>query len=245
MLGSFMEEMQITPDQFESACLESKNIPSPSPGVSTFSFHQGLFQQIWAANDYRIFVKMMKQRNVEIQLQALDLIERKQNIAEGDEIKEDGGESLSEDVTKNELDQIEIPVTPAKISEKLIEDMIKEDSQISAEAITDEPIENSDKFQRLNLFFEQEKINAQDIQSRQEYLRAQRDKILQTKKKARARQLNETILKKTERPNSAKVAQKILEDVDKLSENVPVNPHESSLQLRKTLAQRLRAEIDG
>lgn len=76
MLGSFMEELQITPEQFEIACLEGRN-GQDSDG-NTFSFHQGLFQQIWAANDVRIFIRMMTQRNVEIQLQALDLIERRQ-----------------------------------------------------------------------------------------------------------------------------------------------------------------------
>lgn len=42
MLASFMDEMQITPEQFEGACLESKqNNPE-----NAFSFHQGLFQQV-------------------------------------------------------------------------------------------------------------------------------------------------------------------------------------------------------
>lgn len=40
MLGSFMEEMQITPEQFEIACLVGKH---SAPGLS---FHQGLFQQV-------------------------------------------------------------------------------------------------------------------------------------------------------------------------------------------------------
>lgn len=104
MLGSFMEEMHITPEQFEVACLAGKH------NASGLAFHQGLFQQvntctymlrqdtgilslcktntmkrdffqfnrkIWAANDIRIFIRMMIQRNVELQLQALDMIERK------------------------------------------------------------------------------------------------------------------------------------------------------------------------
>lgn len=98
MLGSFMEEMQITPEQFEVACLAGKQ-------NSSLSFHQGLFQQvcnhlpflnsnelpitlfiyifmesfakIWAANDIRIFIRMMTQKNVELQLQVLDVIERR------------------------------------------------------------------------------------------------------------------------------------------------------------------------
>lgn len=40
MLGSFMEEMQITPEQFEVACLAGKHT------ASGISFHQGLFQQV-------------------------------------------------------------------------------------------------------------------------------------------------------------------------------------------------------
>lgn len=46
MLGTFMEEMQITPDQFEMACLEGRQNTAAG---SAFSFHQGLFQQVIAS----------------------------------------------------------------------------------------------------------------------------------------------------------------------------------------------------
>lgn len=42
MLGSFMEEMQITPEQFEVACLVGKQ----GQNNAHVSFHQGLFQQV-------------------------------------------------------------------------------------------------------------------------------------------------------------------------------------------------------
>lgn len=51
-------------------------------------------------------------------------------------------------------------------------------------------------------------VHSDDITSRQEYLRAQRDKILHIKKQARARQLTESV-KKSGRPSSAQVAQKV------------------------------------
>lgn len=41
MLGSFMEEMQITPEQFEVAVLAGKQ----NPGGTNLPLHQGLFQQ--------------------------------------------------------------------------------------------------------------------------------------------------------------------------------------------------------
>lgn len=42
MLSTFMEEMQITPEQFEVACLAGKQNNS----TSGLTFHQGLFQQV-------------------------------------------------------------------------------------------------------------------------------------------------------------------------------------------------------
>lgn len=81
------------------------------------------------------------------------------------------------------------------------------------------------------------------MRARQEYLRTQRDKILQIKKQARARQLNESIKKTELRPASAQVAQKILESDAAVGSVVPSDPPESSLQLRKMLAQRLRTEV--
>lgn len=44
MLGTFMEELQITPEQFEMACLEGRQNTAAG---SAFSFHQGLFQQVY------------------------------------------------------------------------------------------------------------------------------------------------------------------------------------------------------
>lgn len=74
MLGNFMEDIGITPEQFEEACNRGNYEPVP------VHFDQNLFEQIWAANDYEIFKRMMTQRNVELQLQALELIEQKYGI---------------------------------------------------------------------------------------------------------------------------------------------------------------------
>lgn len=257
MLGSFMDELQITPEQFEFACLEGRNTAamgqSPARGKdasgdgSTFSFHQGLFQQIWAANDIRIFIRLMTQRNVEIQLQALDLIERRQ--ASQPSTDEVPPQRDDEEVKAVVEAQVEAAGSDPEV--EIEKDIIKSvDEEVKVEppfegllngSGNDTVEEASSKFQRLNLFFDQDKINNDDMRARQEYLRAQRDKILQIKKQARARQLNETI-KKSDRPASAQVAQKILEG-GAAEGAVPSDPPESSLQLRKMLAQRLRNEV--
>ncbi|XP_049301542.1 cilia- and flagella-associated protein 36 [Anopheles funestus] len=270
MLGSFMEEMQITPEQFEFACLEGRHVASlgapraasagtsgddraDQSGANTFSFHQGLFQQIWAANDIRIFIRMMVQRNVELQLQALDLIERRsQSMSKRDESSD--ADALPE--LQLNLDQAQTdPPEEVEIERdilKSVENELNPPEPNSSEGVLPDRqtvLENTldgelsagekDKFQRLNLFFDQEKINNEDMKARQDYLRSQRDKILTIKKQARARQLNETI-RKAERPTSAQVAQKFL---DGETESVSVEPPEGSLQLRKMLAQRLRNEV--
>lgn len=212
MLGSFMDELNITPEEFELACIEGKNLltkkDQPDENGS-FSFHKGLFQQIWAANDMRTFVKLMVQRNIEIQLQALDLIERNRNSQESTEPENlETEESFEESVT-------------VEVNQEDVQDDTKEEHNL----------------QRLNLFFEKEKVDKEDLSNRQAYLRQQRDKILQLKKQVRARQLDDTTLK--ERPKSARAAQKIIR-----GENI--EPDETSIQLRKILAKKLRDEVvDG
>lgn len=208
-----MDEMKITPEQFEVACLEGKNLNATTPAdeptdCHSFSIHKGLFQQIWAANDIRMFVRLMVQRNVEIQLQALDLIERRQS-------------SLNESENGDEKAQ-------AEIETKEIEKSVDAESHETLKAST-----SDDKLKRLNLFFDQGNVKSSDISERQEYLRAQRDKILAIKKQARARQLNEVT---KERPKSARAAQKVIDGETVLSD-------ESSIQLRKMLAKKLREEV--
>lgn len=41
---------------------------------------QTLFEQVWAADDYEIFKRMMIQKNLELQLQALELLQQRYGI---------------------------------------------------------------------------------------------------------------------------------------------------------------------
>uniref|UniRef100_A0A1B0G4Y6 Cilia- and flagella-associated protein 36 n=1 Tax=Glossina morsitans morsitans TaxID=37546 RepID=A0A1B0G4Y6_GLOMM len=249
MLGSFMEEMQITPEQFEMACLEGKDQHVENP----YNFHQGLFQQIWAANDIKIFIRMMTQRNVELQLQALDLIEKNQlallRESESSDISSlsDNGHSQSDKLTDVE----------DFIAKSVDKEMESPEAVLTPESVEDnEQNALNDKFQRLNLFFEKNPVSPDELLTRQEYLKEQRDKIVEIKKRTRAKQLRETVscngaikVKPTSsvgRPSSAQMAQKLLENVSK-SNTVLEQPEEcetnNALQLRKTLAKRLKAEV--
>ncbi|KAJ8960316.1 hypothetical protein NQ318_004048 [Aromia moschata] len=186
MLGNFMEDIGITPEQFENACKEGRKYQ--------VSFDHNLFEQIWAANDYDMFKRMMAQRNVELQLQALELIERKYGITPQSFIPKTKDENAKE-----------IPVTIEKTSD-LENDVMHE-------------------------------VDELELKKRQQYLRAQRDKLVALKKEARKKQLNaETTEKPKERPRSAKAAEAVM-----TGERPNVEPQQ--LQIRKTLAERLKSEV--
>lgn len=224
----------------------------------SFSFHHGLFQQIWAANDLQIFIKMMVKRNLEIQIQALDLLERQASCNQSND------ESiLKEDVPNESLynngeipDEIKVLEENAKgikavnTSQESIKSSVSKGisgnllEQNMLDRLEDDDMD--EKFKRLHLFFKNEKVDSNEINQRQDYLRAQRDKLLNIKKQARARQLNETVCI-TGRPQSASVtAAKILLDVKKENQTATDSELVSSTQLRLTLAKRLRTEvIDG
>ena len=86
MLGSYMDDIGISSKQFEDACGKG----------SKRSFQHGLFEQVrlfypfslslisdllfpqvWAAEDFEIFKRMMIQKNIELQLQALELLQQR------------------------------------------------------------------------------------------------------------------------------------------------------------------------
>ncbi|ENN79466.1 hypothetical protein YQE_04110, partial [Dendroctonus ponderosae] len=85
--------------------------------------------------------------------------------------------------------------------------------------------------------FVDETVDASELRKRQEYLRAQRDKLVAMKKEARQKQLSsEAASKARNRPKSAKAAEAVLN-------GAKGGIRASELQIRKTLAERLKAEV--
>ncbi|XP_013771970.1 cilia- and flagella-associated protein 36-like isoform X2 [Limulus polyphemus] len=102
MLGSHMEDMKITPEQFEKACgsVGNNNVQG--------QFHQSLFEQVWAADDYEIFKRMMIQKNIELQLQALELLGQHYgiNLEDSENIPSTTDEEeIMEEVMKKSLEE--------------------------------------------------------------------------------------------------------------------------------------------
>nr|CAH7729829.1 unnamed protein product [Callosobruchus chinensis] len=272
MLGNFMEDIGITPEQFENACKEGKK--------HHLSFDHNLFEQIWAANDYDMFKKMMTRRNVELQLEALELIERKYGITpdsfvpRGKEKKiarEKGDEEQMEKavreipvVVENEvLDEVartfasedEPAVDTVEVKhiieeqrpnlEKFLQESNKPES-IKASIKAGANGETSDSHQNSEKENEQKskEIDAIELKKRQEYLRAQRDKLVALKKEARRKQLNNADQQSSttsgettkKRPKSAKAAERVLDGKKPSFDSKELN-------IRKSLAEKLRAQV--
>ncbi|XP_077300217.1 cilia- and flagella-associated protein 36 isoform X2 [Arctopsyche grandis] len=269
MLGSYMEDIGITSEQFEMACQMSKN----EVGGLPLHFHQRLFEQIWAANDMVVFTRMMTQRNVELQLQALELIEQRSGMMPNSFLPGDIGTendieyqdaSIMEEVKKlsleepqpepseefetfaaveniqqerdnlkSALDNFQRHVTTKELTHKINQSELENEEDRSATTST------TDKYDKSSVLTKPLK---EDIEQRQQYLKQQRDKLLTLKRQIREKQLSESAentVESSTRPKSAKTAKLMLSGVtvDKAA------VQDSSLQLRKALAERLRSEV--
>jgi hypothetical protein len=81
-------------------------------------------------------------------------------------------------------------------------------------------------------------VDAEDLMRRQEYLKAQRDKLLALKKQEREKQLQAVESGSSkQRPRSAKAAQSALAGQPEINAQ--------TLQVRKALAERLKSEVVG
>ncbi|KAG6452453.1 cilia- and flagella-associated protein 36 [Manduca sexta] len=213
MLGSFMDDIGITAEQFEAACKLSARDLAGLPA----HFYRRLFEQIWAANDYDMFVKMMTHKNVELQLQALELIERRYgampNLFSSDSEDLDTSRSEESDdwpdnddvmteIKKLQLDEIEdkveISVPPEEVvAEKQTllnklqsfekKDDNKEKRNVSFPMVKKkvlEPLKQPPPPPPKKI-----EVTEEEMRARQEYLKQQRDKLLALKKQVRERRL--------------------------------------------------------
>ncbi|CAH2094639.1 unnamed protein product [Euphydryas editha] len=261
MLGSFMDDIGISADQFEAACRLSAH---DLAGLPTY-FHKRLFEQIWAANDYEMFVKMMTHKNVELQLQALELIEKRfgtmpnlfstePNDVESSRSDENpdwpDNDDVMTEIKKLQLKDIEVKNEKAAVPP---EEVVAEKQMLLSklhhieknDQIVDKKIEKV-HFKEEPKIPKKVEVTEEEIRARQEYLKQQRDKLLALKKQVREKRLdvvkseNESEVgegsKTVSRPRSARVAQAAL------AGSTPPPPPDA-IQLRKALASKLKTEV--
>ncbi|KAF2364319.1 ADP-ribosylation factor-like 2-binding protein domain [Trinorchestia longiramus] len=243
MLGSYMEDIGITPEQFESACGKaSKHIKS--------KFHQSLFEQVWAADDITIFNTMMARKNVELQLQALEILQHRyglmpQSFVADGQLPPDEN-AIMEQVLKKSLEEHEALQALLDEETRALEKTIAVSSG-EKERLEMEKWQEQIKLQRaLNLPESEtppesepktEEVGEEDLARRKEYLKQQRDKLLALKQEQRMKQLKDFEAgSSSSRPKSSFAAKKAMA-------GSKIDPQ--TLQVRKALAARLKEEVIG
>ncbi|XP_046997863.1 cilia- and flagella-associated protein 36 [Schistocerca americana] len=282
MLQSHMEDIGITPEQFEEACGQRN--------IGKVNFHESLFEQVWAANDYEIFKRMMIQKNLELQLQALEMIQQKygitpQSYLPDDETKLPAEEAqIMEEVLKKTVEEYKTASAIAdEGTRELEQSLISEERQrLEAECRREKSLLQSAILQTAEADAELpgadrapaaetisntavvepspqpsapalDEVDAEEVARRQQYLRAQRDKLLLLKKQEREKKLRAAAAGSAERPRSARAARAALSsggasaggasgapDTDKAG-----GADSANLQVRRALARRLKSEVVG
>ncbi|RWS28492.1 cilia- and flagella-associated protein 36-like protein [Leptotrombidium deliense] len=274
LLGTHMEELGIAPEQFEESCVKAE-------GALSSRFHHVLFEQIWAANDYEIFKRMMIQRNIDLQLQALEILSQRYGFSLESFIPEDtkydfliDEDALMEEVIKRSLEEQKLEdgavgnehVIKVTIEERQRLEAEKEKKQEMLEKAIHDAIngfnENSDQSTKdgkpmvkrtdssspadstvsKKESADKSAINDMELKKRQEYLRKQRDLLVEAKKKERRKQLNKVEESEmlAQRPKSAKTIRSVFEENRVKDEN-----EDKGLAFRKSLAARLKSEVIG
>lgn len=249
MLGSYMEDIGITPDQFESACGKAS--------IKT-TFHQTLFEQVWAADDYEIFKRMMIQKNLELQLQALELLQQRHGIipesfVPGDNMSPEE-QSVMEEIIKKSLEEHEAMQAGLDAETRDLERALVESKEEKSRLETEMDREKDmlEKALKMSINDGQNEaapsallppikpkssIDPEELQRRQHYLKEQRDKLLALKQKEREKQLAAFESSAPQkRPKSSRAARKVLDGSS-------IDAH--TLQVRRALAERLKAEVIG
>ena len=240
MLTNYMEDLCITPLQFEKACNKSAD-------KMKFKFSQLQFEQLWAADDFDMFVRMMIRTNIQLQLQALELIQQRHGIIPasflpGEDICEQERRIL-EEVTRRSLEDQKGDSTQLDGETRALEEAIVSTTHtkqhLQAGRDREQEIINS----TMNLTLSDsppaapqapaDKVPPEELKRRQEYLRQQRDKLLLMKRAERERMLAAESESKEARPKSSRAARSAMAG--------KIDP--KTMEMRKALAQALRREV--
>ncbi|XP_013774493.2 cilia- and flagella-associated protein 36-like, partial [Limulus polyphemus] len=254
MLGSHMEDLGISPEKFEQAC-------GKADGTIHSQFQQSLFEQVWAADDYEIFKRMMMQKNIELQLQALEILARYHGVVtiglvpDTNYIPSKEEEEIMETVIKKSLEEHKAHMDLAEKENlrKTLEATLIEKTRLENEQKREK--EMLEKAMMMSIH-EQNKpvtpasnteednnpiVKPQEFEARQEYLRQQRDKLLELKRREREKRLSNYEKTTTQkRPKSSRAARSVVSQGNDVK-----NVDPQTLAYRKFLAARLKAEVIG
>lgn len=191
LLEVHMNEMDISPEQFEEACQLAE-------GILSAKLHQNLFEQIWAASDFDTFKRMMIQLNIDFQLHALEVLAAKYGMVP-DSFLFDGvskeqfeqEDTLFKEAVRRSLAEVEAPPPLQNVVEVHQDPDDRKESKSEGNdcgsVASMEPITSIEREKSARSFIrkvrakpaggsppveEDDDISVDDIKSRQEYLRS-------------------------------------------------------------------------
>jgi len=252
MLGSYMEDIGIKPKQFEEACGKG----------SKRSFQHGLFEQVWAADDFEIFKRMMIQKNIELQLQALELLQQRYGVLPEslqptikkssdnenqvlEEIKRISKQDHDSYVASLDKEQAELEKALATSADEHAKLLAAKQAQemLLVEHLTNLNISSDPGFLNAEIsapvaVASSDEIDKDELAKRTAYLKQQRDKLLAMKKAEREKQLADAEASHgSSRPKSARAARSALGS----SGRKQIDP--KTLEIRRALAEKLKQEV--
>ncbi|XP_059131201.1 cilia- and flagella-associated protein 36 isoform X2 [Peromyscus eremicus] len=247
LLESYLKEIGINEDQFQEACT--------SPLAKTRT-SQAILQPVLAAEDFTIFKAMMVQKNIEMQLQAIRIIQERNGVLP--DCLTDGSDVVS-DLEQEEMKILREVLRKSK-EEYDQEEERKRKKQSSEAKMEEPPVYTTEAAKLSNSQGDGEHfvqppsglkipglehssmegpianlsaLGTEELRQREHYLKQKRDKLMSMRKDVRAKQIQNTEQKG-----------KPTREVEEMTEKPEMTAEEKQTLLkRRLLAEKLKEEV--
>uniref|UniRef100_A0A2I3H790 Cilia- and flagella-associated protein 36 n=1 Tax=Nomascus leucogenys TaxID=61853 RepID=A0A2I3H790_NOMLE len=222
LLEGYLKEIGINEDQFQEACT--------SPLAKTH-ISQAILQPVLAAEDFPIFKAMMVQKNIEMQLQAIRIIQETNGVLPY--CLTDGSDVVS-DLEHKEMKILREVLRKSK--EEYDQEKERNRKKQLSEAKTEEPTVHSMHFHAsiqgpiANLSV----LGTEELRQREDYLKQKRDKLMSMRKDMRTKLIQN--MEQKGKPTG---------EVEEMTEKPEMTAEEKQTLLkRRLLAEKLKEVIN-
>uniref|UniRef100_A0A6I8PAJ1 Cilia- and flagella-associated protein 36 n=1 Tax=Ornithorhynchus anatinus TaxID=9258 RepID=A0A6I8PAJ1_ORNAN len=222
LLESYLKEIGINEDQFQEACT--------SPLAKSHT-SQAILQPVLAAEDFSIFKAMMVQKNIEMQLQAIRIIQERNGVLP--DCLTDGSDTVSE------LEQEEMKILREvlrKSKEEYEQEEERKRKKVGAEPRLHGNLALMFFFNVSDLWSSQNLsgLRLEELRQREDYLKQKRDQLMSLKKDPRSKQLCPAEEKEKSPAN----------EVNDTAKKAEMTAEErQTLLKRRLLAEKLKEEV--
>jgi hypothetical protein len=204
------------------------------------------YEQLYSSYDFHLFIEMMKKKNLILQLQALVNLQLEYGLLKQTDTNDDQILQLLLQATSSSSSR----KISTENSSKVLSDLkrrngrevqskeIKVNEPKTIDSIPEEVLREKLRELTINTTSSIDEGNASAKLSRQNFLKQQRDLIINKQRNERARDLEKEIIN-TRPQSAAKVARKAMEIANKQEEQIS----NDELEKRRAMAVKLRREV--